>query len=223
MPDKAPLVLEDGQVRQAAAGDVITCPDIRDSALTAGRVPYVAVAGQFADSPNMMFDGTMLTLVGADFGFSQSQANNTAILTGFYFPASADKQHGWLFDYQDTAYFATKRGAGLTIDPPPTAAGWGNECVFADDTTYIQWTGTSPGTITLTVDFTGFSTGHLTHCNSPYWAVGLTFRFGTAPTHIQVESWNSATETYVTRYDQDVSVSTSTWAWVSPTYAESVE
>jgi len=61
MADKAPLVIDAGQVRQAAAGDVIVCPGITNSALTSGRVVLVGVDGVLEDDANLTFDGTTLS------------------------------------------------------------------------------------------------------------------------------------------------------------------
>lgn len=61
MADKIPLVLDSGQVRQSAAGDVIVCPSIKDSALTSTRVVFSGASGLLSDSEALAFDGTTLT------------------------------------------------------------------------------------------------------------------------------------------------------------------
>ena len=64
MADKAPLVIDAGQVRQTAAGDVIVCPGLTNSALTSGRVVLAGASGVLADDADLTFDGvTLSTLV----------------------------------------------------------------------------------------------------------------------------------------------------------------
>jgi len=62
MADKAPLVIDAGQVRQAAAGDVIVCPSIKDSALTSTRIVLAGVAGVLEDDANLTYDGNVLSV-----------------------------------------------------------------------------------------------------------------------------------------------------------------
>lgn len=51
MADKAPIVIDSGQLRQTAAGDVIICPSIKDSALTSGRPVVAGEGGLLGDGP----------------------------------------------------------------------------------------------------------------------------------------------------------------------------
>ena len=62
MASKYPLVIDAGQVRQAAVGDVILCPSVIDSTLTNGRVVLAGASGVLTDSANFTFDGTIVSV-----------------------------------------------------------------------------------------------------------------------------------------------------------------
>jgi len=95
MADKAPLVIDAGQVRQTAAGDVIVCPGITNSALTSGRVVLVGVDGVLEDTYNLLFDGVTLKSKCFDLPNTTDSAigvikQDSYSLIHSYHPAGAD-------------------------------------------------------------------------------------------------------------------------------------
>jgi len=105
MADKSPLVIDAGKVRQAAAGDVIVCPGITNSALTSGRVVLAGASGVLEDNAVLTFDGT--TLVAPQF--SGGGASITGVVHN-----SSEVDHGeivGLGDDDHTQYHNDTRAA----------------------------------------------------------------------------------------------------------------
>ena len=113
MADKAPLVLDNGQLRQTAAGDIIVCPGIRDSALTAGRVVFVTTNGLLADSSLFTFNeatgvvsapGGMVSGSQAGAAFVAAVGGTAGVANGMYVRAIGNGLAG--------------RGVSLSFDGP---------------------------------------------------------------------------------------------------------
>jgi len=223
MAAKRPLVLTSGKIEELQSSDTLD-PGVFVtgggviSGLTAGRVPYASSSTTLADSANLTFNGTTLTVsaitvtAGFSGGFTNVTGGTATAFTHICMPRNQYVTDTCILDYQDAFAFIDKSGTTVTLTPVQDS-GYALS-MFRDDDLGPYWgTGTSPGTSVVVEIDPGFAIE-----NSLVFNLGVTFSntATTRPTHIKIENWDNSGSHYHTVYDADVTPGES---WISPSFA----
>ncbi len=146
-----------------------------------------------------------------------SSDQNMPIFHGVWMPRTADLNDLLVLDYQDALAYRDQYGS-ITVTPTPSSGT--AESLLRDDASNVFWaSGTSPGTITITIDSRGYPPPF--NSNLTTWVLGLTNRsasYTASPTHIKIEVIEATDGSYVTKYDADVTQAGAGACWISPRF-----
>ena len=184
-----------------------------------GSIPYAASDTTLTSSSNLTFDGLSIHTGGVNAGFSQAAPNQSAVITNFYLPRTADLANGWFQDYQDEFAFLGDWATSASANPAPNSGVI--ESVFQDDSGCIVYnSGDTISSIVLTIDC---SNAPITAKGNGNYSLGLTFRSDPGvspnPTNVLIECWDSTVSAYVTSYNAAVTLGGGYATWVSPAWA----
>ena len=198
-----------------AAANITGSHTLPDGVLST-NVPLINGANAFTSTNT--FAGLTTHFAGANLGHSYSSPNTAHVLTSFLLPRIPDFNTNTLQDYQDEFCYADKRVASWSISPTPdsTTGGDGSATLFRDDSNFCVWnSGDSAFPIVITMDWTGNT---IPVNNNGSYAVGITTRFtGSQVTTVQIETWNSGTSAYETKYGPTTATFVNDF-WMSPTF-----